>query len=135
MPGFSPTGCTAQARFALWENTKLIFQGRQMFKRLKNVLVDSFVGTIALGWIFAQGLKGLVDFLIEPATRWLTQRQYWVRTHSDSNPPVFPFPMAISYLLTSLFLILISYFLLRWLYYPTPEKHHQADMSETDQRA
>jgi len=88
---------------------------------IKTALVDSFVGAIALGSLFAYGIMRFVDIFIEPITHWITQRQYWGMSNHNSAPPPFPYQFAFTNLLTSAILLLVAYGLLRWLYYP-PQK-------------
>jgi hypothetical protein len=85
---------------------------------MKAALVDSYVGAIALGSLFAYGFMHFVNIFIEPFTHWITQREFWEMSHSNSAPPPFPFQLAFTNLLTCAFLFLIAYGLLRWLYYP-----------------
>jgi ABC-type antimicrobial peptide transport system permease subunit len=96
-----------------------------MLKRLKTALVDSFVGAIALGYLFAQGILHFVGIFIEPVRHWIAERELWELTLSKSALPAFPFKLVLSELLTSVFLLLIAYGLLRWLYYPATEKQDQ----------
>jgi hypothetical protein len=88
---------------------------------MKTALVDSYVGAIALGWLFAEGITRFVSIVTEPFQSWLAQRQFWKANHFSSATPGYPFPEALSLLLMSLFLLLIAYGLLRWLYYPPQE--------------
>jgi Zn-dependent protease len=88
---------------------------------IKTALVDSFVGAIALGSLFAYGVMRFVDIFIEPITHWITQRQFWEMSNHNSAPPPFPYQFAFTNLLTSAILLLIAYGLLRWLYY-SPRK-------------
>jgi nitric oxide reductase large subunit len=106
-----------------------------MLKRLKTALVDSFVGAIALGWIFAQGITHFVGIFIDPFTKWIAERRYWELLPRNSSPRGFPFQVAILELLYSVFLLLIAYGLLRWLYYPSKKKQHQEQTPEPEQGA
>jgi hypothetical protein len=47
-----------------------------MFKRLKRALVTSFVGAIALGWVFAQGILHFAYIFSTPIAGWLMRREY-----------------------------------------------------------
>jgi hypothetical protein len=47
-----------------------------MFERLKNILVSSYIGTIALGWIFAQGILHFAYIFSAPVVGWMTRREY-----------------------------------------------------------
>jgi len=47
-----------------------------MFKRLKRALVESFVGAIALGWLFAQGIIHFVGVFSSPVAAWIRRNEY-----------------------------------------------------------
>jgi hypothetical protein len=90
---------------------------------MKTALVKSFVGAIALGYLFAQGVVYFIGIFVDPVIRWITLRQT-IRMYQDqitSKPPDFPFQVAISEFVYCVFSLLIAYGLLRWLYYP-PQK-------------
>lgn len=92
-----------------------------MFDRLKRALVTSFVGAIALGWLFAQGLLHLAFVFSAPIGNWLMRREY--RGMIDRpNLPGFSLQDALPELAKSLALLLISYLLLRWLYFQPLEQ-------------
>jgi hypothetical protein len=86
-----------------------------MLERLRNVLVSSFVGAIALGWVFAQGLLHFAYVFSAPVSAWLTRREY----HGIMNgvTPIFSLRDALPEIAKSISLLLIGYTLLRWLYY------------------
>jgi hypothetical protein len=44
-----------------------------MLERLKKGLVESFIGAIALGWVFAQGIFHFTYGFSRPVERWLMQ--------------------------------------------------------------
>jgi hypothetical protein len=106
-----------------------------MLKRLKTALVDSFVGAIALGYLFAQGIMHFVGIFIDPVTRWITERQLWGLLPNKSATPVFPFQVAISECFYSVSLLLIGYCLLRWLYYPPTEEQDERQTPDPEQAA
>ena len=47
-----------------------------MFERLKKSLVDSFVGAIALGFVFAQGILHFASMFSAPFNGWIMRREY-----------------------------------------------------------
>jgi hypothetical protein len=106
-----------------------------MLKRLKSALVDSYVGAIALGYLFAEGILHLVGIFSEPVRHWLAERELWQLNLAKSTPPAFSFNWALSELFTSVFLLLITYGLLRWLYYPATEKQDQGETPEPEEGA
>jgi hypothetical protein len=99
-----------------------------MLKRLKTALIDSFVGAIAIGWLFATGIREFVDMINSPYF-------YWKLIYPQFSPPVRPLQLALSNLIASAFLLLIAYGLLRWLYYPAREIQSQELYQEPEQDA
>lgn len=83
-----------------------------MLRRLRNVLVSSFVGAIALGWVFAQGILHFAYALVAPIGGWVTRHEYLAMAK-----PGFSFHDALPEFAKSVSLFLIGYILLRWLYY------------------
>jgi hypothetical protein len=47
-----------------------------MFDRLKQALVESYVGAIVLGYLFAQGILHFVDIFTTPVAGWISRKQY-----------------------------------------------------------
>jgi hypothetical protein len=47
-----------------------------MFRRCKQALVSSYVGTIAVGWIFAQGILHFAFMFSTPSTSWIARSEY-----------------------------------------------------------
>jgi hypothetical protein len=100
-----------------------------MFDRLKRSLVESFVGALALGWLFAWAILDFVSIFSAPVTNWIARSEY--RTIQDSAPAGLLLRDALPYLVSSFVLFLIGYIMLRWLYFkprtestdpaPTPE--------------
>ena len=88
-----------------------------MAKRFRDALARSYVGAIALGWVFGQGILHFAYIFSAPVTAWLGRREY--RSLSLSKNPVVPFTLedALPELIRSVLLLLIGYLLLRWLYY------------------
>jgi hypothetical protein len=87
-----------------------------MLKRLKKALVTSFVGAIALGWVFAQGILHSANILSAPIAGWLVRREYRGFVERANSPAGFSLQDALPELARSLSLLLVGYLLLRWLY-------------------
>lgn len=91
-----------------------------MLKSLKAALVSSFVGTIAIGWIFAQGILHFAFVFSAPLTSWLVRREY--RNFMDRPAATMAISLqdSVPELVKSLALLLLGYLLLRWLYISPP---------------
>jgi hypothetical protein len=87
-----------------------------MFKRLRGALVSSYVGTIAVGWIFAQGILHFACVFSAPITSWLARREYR-GIMEQSTIKGFAFRDGLPDLVRSIALLVLGYLLLRWLYY------------------
>ena len=93
-----------------------------MFDRLKQILVESFVGAIALGWMLAQIIAHSVSIFATPVASWITRREYrGLGGSSGSVAQNFSWQPALPELIRAILLLLIWYALLRWLYF-TPAK-------------
>ena len=97
-----------------------------MFKRLKSVLVESFVGAIALGWLLAQGLMHFAEVFIAPIAAWVTRTEYREFANRPDVSSAFTFRSALPELAKSAALLLLCYVLLRWLYFNAPEHSEPA---------
>jgi hypothetical protein len=86
-----------------------------MFRRFKSALVKSFVGAIALGWIFAQGILHFAYIFSAPITAWFSRREYSGLLNRGTAG--FSLQDALPELARSFVLLFIGYLLLRWLYF------------------
>jgi hypothetical protein len=93
-----------------------------MLRRLKRALVTSFVGAIALGWLFAQGILHFAYIFSVPIAGWLMRREYRGVMERADNPTGFSLQDALPELVRSVSLLLVGYFLLRWLYFKPLEQ-------------
>jgi hypothetical protein len=103
-----------------------------VLERLKRALVNSFVGALALGWLFAQGLQHLAYVFSAPVAGWLSRREYRRMAASAAIPTGFSLQDALPELMRSFALLVVAYGLLRWLYYEptapeTTERHPEAE--------
>lgn len=88
-----------------------------MLERLRKVLVESFVGAIALGWLFAQGILHFAYIFSAPVAGWLTRREYRGIAERMNALTSFSLQDALPELIRSFSLLVVAYLLLRWLYY------------------
>ena len=85
-----------------------------MFDRMKQALVESYVGAIALGYLFAQGVLHFVNIFVSPVAGWLSRKQYGELMHPTTGfSPQDALPELVRFFL----LLLVWYVLLRWLYF------------------
>lgn len=104
-----------------------------MFKRLRRTLVESYIGAIALGWLFAQGIMHFALIFISPVAGWVARYEY--RQIPDGLPTLanFPFQDALLESVRSFFLLLVWYVLVRWLYFKPLEKEATEPAPEPEQ--
>ena len=93
-----------------------------MFNRLKRTLVDSFVGAIALGYLFAQAMLNLVNVITVPVAGWARRTEFPPTTAGEGLSLRAILPPLVSFFV----LLPIWYVLLRWLYF-TPPKSESCD--------
>ena len=92
-----------------------------MFERLRRAMVESYVGAIALGYLFAQSIMHFASIFASPVTGWVTRnelRALWPQTAASHGSP---FHDALPELIRFLLLLLVWHVLMRWLYF-TPLK-------------
>ena len=87
-----------------------------MFKSLKRALVSSYVGTIAVGWVFAQGILHFAATFSAPVTAWIARKEYRYITE-QSTVKGFALRDGVPDLVRSIALLVLGYLLLRWLYF------------------
>ena len=85
--------------------------------------MESFVGAIALGYLFAQGIMHFAAIFSDPVARWIMRGEFPGITDRPTVSAGFFLKDALTELVTSFFLLLLGYILLRWLYFkPLVEK-------------
>lgn len=90
--------------------------------KVKRALVTSYVGAVALGWLFAQGLLHFASIFSAPIAGWLVRQQYRGLLESANRPTSFSLHDAVSELIRCIAILLVGYFLLRWLYFTPLEQ-------------
>jgi hypothetical protein len=105
-----------------------------MFKRLKQALVSSYVGTVAVGWIFAQGILHFAYVFSAPITSWIARDEYR-GIIAQSTVKGFMFRDCLPELVRSIALLILGYLLLRWLYFGPFEKSDVDDATKTSESA
>jgi hypothetical protein len=93
-----------------------------MFNRLKKMLVESFVGAIALGWIFAWAILDFTNALVNPLRIWMTRSKVFGATMGVPIRNGSSLSFSLPELANGLLLFLLGYVLLRWLYSTPAEK-------------
>ena len=89
---------------------------------MKRALVESFVGAIALGWLFAQSAIHFVYIFVAPVTSWLARRPYSQWANQPGVSSTFSLKDSVPELARFVGLIAVGYILLRWLYYTPIEQ-------------
>jgi hypothetical protein len=88
-----------------------------MLDWLKRTMVESYMGAIALGYLFAQIVLHFVGIFASPVVSWVARDEY--RQLAPRTPPSAEFVLefALPELARFTLLLLVWYFLLRWLYF------------------
>ena len=106
-----------------------------MLDRLKDALVESYVGTVLVGWLFAEGLIHAVGIFTAPLTTW--EARTFVHSFIGESGSVrstterFPWWEALPQALSAALLLIIAYRLLRWLYYKTNARQSDGSSAVT----
>ncbi|MGC1781990.1 MAG: hypothetical protein WA708_05685 [Acidobacteriaceae bacterium] len=82
----------------------------------KHALVQSFVATVALGWVFAAAIQHLADAFVAPLRNFIFHRQFSGIVQREIGRSGIAVQDGAPDLLLAFLLLLIGYFLLRWLF-------------------
>ncbi len=93
-----------------------------MLERMKQAIVESFVGAIALGWLLAEGIMHFVGIFTSPVAGWITRSQYREFSQGALAAAGFSLKDALPEALRSFVLLIVWYVLLRWLYFKPVSK-------------
>jgi len=96
-----------------------------VLRRFKLVLVESFVGAIALGWLFAQGILHFAYIFAVPVVNWVGRNTYRKFADQAGVPLAFSLRDSLPELARSVSLLVVGYVLLRWLYFKPIEQYIQ----------
>jgi hypothetical protein len=91
------------------------------------VIDTTDVAALTLGWIFAQAILHFAYVLATPVSQWIMRRDYRDLMDRTSVTTGFYFHDALPDLIKCVSLLIVGYFLLRWLYFK-PMK----EMEETE---
>ena len=97
-----------------------------MFDRLKRVLVKSFIGTIALGYLLAQAILYFVSIFPSLAAGWVAGGTAFAASRLET---------ALRQAVAFVVLLLIWYGLLRWLYFSPPREEKSGLAANPEQAA
>jgi hypothetical protein len=100
-----------------------------MLERLKKVLVESFVGAIALGYIFAQAILHFAWVFAAPIAAYVARREYRGIVENMAAPRGFFLQDALPELVRACALLILGYVLLRWLYFK-PRIEESPDLAQ-----
>lgn len=106
-----------------------------MFERLKRALVESFVGAIALGYLFAQGILHFVNIFTSPVAGWVARKEYREFIPRTTASAGFSLQDALPELIRFFLLLLVWYVLLRWLYFKPLKKETSEPAPNPEQGA
>jgi putative transposase len=133
----------AEVVWKMWVGEQTFYRWKKQYagmgvgeiRRLKQVLVESFVGAIALGWLFAQGIEYFANIFAAPVAAWIMRRQYRGFTDRAIGPAGFSLLDALPELVRSFSLLLVWYILLRWLYFKPLKKETPQPTPNPEQAA
>ena len=88
-----------------------------MLERLKRTLVESYVGTIALGWLFGETVVHFANIFSTPVAAWAMRKGYRGMTDQPSGPTDVLLQYALPELIKCIAMLAVGYVLLRWLFF------------------
>jgi hypothetical protein len=92
-----------------------------VLNKLKTALVESYVGAIALGMLFSEGVVHFAGIFSMPVAQWISRRQYQEISLRNDIPVRFSVGPAVPELIKCVALFAVGYILLRWLYFNSVE--------------
>ena len=87
-----------------------------MFRNLRKMLVRSYVGAIALGYLLSDCILHFSGIFSAPISRWIGQDEYRALTTNASYAGANPLRYALPELVRFVLLGLVWFVLFRWLY-------------------
>lgn len=82
-------------------------------RRIREVLLNEYIGAIAIGFIVAQAVAGIVSTVVQPVAF------YWESRRRPANffeSPAFPWDSVLLSFVSVVLYLLAAYLLLHWLY-------------------
>lgn len=106
-----------------------------MFNRLRCVLVESYIGAIALGYLLAQCIVHFAATFVAPLTDWVSESEaHHLAPGMLVGKPEFSLHGAGAQFATFIAQLLIWYLLLRWLYLSGKIDDSRARTEQTEPR-
>lgn len=87
-----------------------------MFRNIRKMLVSSYVGAIALGYLLSECILHFSAIFSAPIARWIGQDEYRALTTNASYTGTNPLRYALPEFARFVILGLVWYVLFRWLY-------------------
>jgi len=98
-----------------------------MLRRLRLVLVESFIGAIGLGWMLAEIVTHFVNVFASPVGSWIGRNEYRDVLPGTKYPTAGFLPQdALPELIRFIVLSVVWYALVRWLYFKPAAKQASA---------
>jgi hypothetical protein len=89
-----------------------------MFRKLRQILTESFVGAIALGWMLAEIVAHFVNVFAAPVASWIGRTEYRDVLRTNNYPTEgFLLQDGLPELIRFVVLLIVWYVLVRWLYF------------------
>jgi hypothetical protein len=100
---------------------------------LKQALVESYVGAVALGYLFAEAILHFVNIFASPVASWVSRKQYGEFVSRTTAPAGFSLQDALPELVRFFLLLLVWYVLMRWLYFKPLNKETSEPVPNPEQ--
>jgi len=93
-----------------------------MFESLKRVVVESYIGAVALGSMLSSCIYSFVGIFADPVGNWLSQKEVVRFSPNSIGSAGISFQYSLPSLIRSLVTFAIWYVLVRWLYFTPPRQ-------------
>ena len=104
-----------------------------MIDRLKRALVESYIGTVGLGYLLAECVLHFVNIFASPVAGWITRNEYREIIPHGTALTGFSAKDALPELVRFLLLFSAWYVLVRWLYF-TPLKNEASGPAQNSEQ-
>ena len=84
--------------------------------RIREVFRNEYIGAVAIGFLLAQVIGGIVSLMMRPVDFYLERAAAPRSVFGRADTQSFPWPSLIGPAIDLLLLLLASFLLLRWLY-------------------
>jgi len=88
---------------------------RELMKRIREILLNEYIGAITIGLLLAQALGGVISTILQPMITYLENRSRPASIFAPA-PSIFNWPSLIINIISIILHLLVAFLLFTWLY-------------------